>query len=114
MYHDWEEGKGAAAGGTRKKSKTLKTRKSLGKQKKTSREESDDEFQPTNATQKAKPVNGLNETRKRVTKVKPQIPESDDQLALDERHKMATSGGTEESVPHTDKKRSPKRELLVF
>jgi len=103
MYQDWQEGKATTAGGARKKSATLKTRKSLGKSKKNAQDDSDDEFKPTVAAHKNKPVKEPTEHRKRASKPKPPPSDSDDELSLEKTRK------TSKIVDKGKGKQSPKR-----
>lgn len=111
-----------------KKSTTLRTRKSLGKAKKNTKRETDDEFQPsalaTKTKAKAKEETGNNNlVRKRVTKPKPRISVSDDMEGQDDgpsKKKTDAIKSEDDSEVHVSKrlvkgkgKASPKRKVLV-
>ena|ERR1700744_5898496 len=108
MYAEWQDGK-TSVGGARKKSATLRTRKSLGSSKKDLKQDSDDEFRPaTKSAPKSKNKEEDLKPRKRLAKLI--SPEFDGAVLV-----SASKDDASTIVPRNSKKgkekESPKRKM---
>jgi hypothetical protein len=90
MYAEWHDNKTAGAGGARKKSSTLRTRKSIGDSKKNTKQESDDEFHPTKSAPRTKSKGEEIKARKQILVPNPLDAKEKDQNELISKTKRST------------------------